>query len=97
MGGGVGGAYVGLRVTSYTVGLTGERGGYWRGQRCRRRREKAGKGWGYGGEEMEWWLPLSCLSSVEVTEPSGFACVVFLLFEEKAPERAPPRLRFNPA
>ena len=56
MGGGVGGAYVGLRVTSYTVGLTGERGGYWRGQRGRRRRrrrrEKDGKGRGYGGEGM---------------------------------------------
>jgi hypothetical protein len=34
---------------------------------------------------------------VIVDEPSPFWCVVLLLEEEKAPERAPKTFRFNPA
>lgn len=41
--------------------------------------------------------PLSWRSSTLVDEPSALLCVVFLLFEERAPERAPNILRFSPA
>jgi hypothetical protein len=34
---------------------------------------------------------------VVVDDPSAFCCVVFFCLEEKAPERAPKRLRFSPA
>ena len=51
-----------------------------------------GKGRGGGGG----YLPWSCLNSTLVDEPSALVCVVFLLVLERAPERAPKRLRLRP-
>ena len=43
------------------------------------------------------YTPLSCDSSTECLDPSGLLCVSLRLEEDKAPERAPKRLRFRPA
>lgn len=54
------------------------------------------KGCGFRGGVRRETVPLSLRSSVLVDEPSGSVCVVFLLLEERAPERAPRMLRFRP-